>query len=153
MTSNDHRRAERLILEGRIDQLASADRQWLEAHLEGCGPCAAFARSTEQAIRSLRSISVQVDPELVRRTRLLVSFRSRELERQGSWLLPVWVCCGLSWAMGIATAPLVWRGFEWLGHRAGLPRLAWESGFVLWWTLPALVTVVILAARKREATP
>jgi len=153
VNTSDHHRAERLIAEGRIEGLAPAERQWLDAHLEGCAACDAFARSTAQAIDSLRSISVEVDSELVRRTRLLVSFRRRELERQGSWLLPVWVCCGLSWVMGIATAPLAWRGFEWLGRHAGLPKLAWEGGFVLWWTLPALVTVLVLAAafRRREA--
>ena len=36
------------------------------------------------------------------------------------------------------SAPLVWRGFAWFGGHFGVPRLALEMGFVLWWTVPAL---------------
>ena len=151
MNETDHQRAERLMLEARVEGIPAGDQWWLEAHLESCEPCGELARSTSSAIDSLRSVSVKVDPELVARTRLLVRFRTRELARQGSWLLPVWVFCALSWIMGVATAPLVWRGFEWLGHRAGLPAVVWEAGFALWWAVPALVVVLLLGAKKRQA--
>jgi anti-sigma factor RsiW len=149
----DHQRAERLVLEARVEAgtLPPSDRRWLEAHLEGCERCAALARSTTSAIEQLRALSVAVDPELVARTRLLVKFRTRELERRHSWLLPVWILCALSWVIGILTAPLVWRGFEWVGHRAGLPTLVWAGGFVLWWALPALVVLLLLGAGGRQA--
>ena len=151
MNDTDHKRAERLMLEARIEPVSAADQRWLDAHLESCERCSELARSTSSAIERLRMISVAVDPELVARTRLLVRFRSHELERQGSWLLPVWVLCALSWVMGVATAPLVWRGFEWLGRRAGVPTLVWEGGFVLWWAVPALVVALLVGVGKRQA--
>ena len=150
MNETDHKRAERLMLEARVEGIPAGDQRWLGVHLESCERCAEQARSTSSAIDSLRSVSVEVDPELVARTRLLVKFRSRELERRHSWLLPVWILCALSWAIGILTAPLVWRGFEWMGHRAGLPTLVWAGGFVLWWALPALVVLLLLGAQRRQ---
>ena len=150
MNETDHKRAERLMLEARVEGIPAFDQWWLEAHLESCERCAELARSTSSAINSLRSVSVEVDPELVARTRLLVRFRTRELGRQGSWLLPVWVFCALSWIVGVATAPLVWRGFEWLGHRAGLPAVVWEAGFALWWALPAVAVLLLIGARRRR---
>ena len=123
MNDLDHQRAERLMLEASVEALSPSDQSWLESHLAACEGCAALAESTTSAIEQLRGVSVAIDPELVARTRLLVKFRTRELERQHSWLMPVWVLCGLSWVIGIVTAPLVWRGFEWMGHRAGLPTL------------------------------
>jgi hypothetical protein len=50
----------------------------------------------------------------------------------------------MSWALGIVTAPYVWRAFEWVGERIGLPRLVWEMGFGLWWTIPAVVAAVVV---------
>lgn len=150
MNDLDHQRAERLVLESRVDAgaVSATDQRWLEAHLEGCERCSARAQSMTSAIEQLRGISVAVDPELVARTRLLVKFRTRELERGHSWLLPVWILCALSWVIGILTAPFVWRGFEWMGHRAGLPTLVWASGFILWWAVPVLVVVLLLGAGK-----
>ena len=153
MNDIDHQRAQRLMLEAQVDPAAVSptDRHWLQAHLEGCEPCAALARSSTSALEQLRAVSVAVDPELVARTRLLVKFRTRELERRRSWLLPVWILCGMSWVIGVLTAPLVWRGFEWVGHRAGLPTLVWAGGFVLWWAFPAAVVLILLGAGRRQA--
>ena len=147
----DHQRAERLLLEASVDTLSPSDQRWLAAHLEACERCAHFAQSTTSAIAQLRTVSVAVDPELVSRTRVLVKFRARELERQHSWLLPVWILCALSWVIGIVTAPIVWRGFEWVGHRAGLPTLVWAGGFIVWWAVPVLVVILLLGAGRRQA--
>ena len=152
MNELNHQRAGRLLSEARVEAraLSRKDQSWLAAHLEACERCAALAQSTASAIQQLRSVSVTVDPELVARTRLLVRFRARELERQHSWLLPVWILCGLSWVIGIVTAPLVWRGFEWMGHRAGLPTPVWAGGFALWWAAPVLVVLLLLGAGRRQ---
>jgi hypothetical protein len=56
----------------------------------------------------------------------------------------VYAACGISWAFGAATAPYVWRGLEWMGHRFGVPNIIWELGFGLWWALPAALVAVIL---------
>jgi anti-sigma factor RsiW len=153
MNDIDHQQAQRLMLEAQVDPgaISPTDRHWLEAHLKGCEPCAALARSSRSAVEQLRAVSVAVDPELVARTRLLVKFRTRELERRRSWLLPVWILCGMSWVIGVLTGPLVWRGFEWVGHRAGLPTLVWAGGFVLWWAFPAVVVLILLGASGRQA--
>lgn len=153
MNNLDHERAERLVLEARVEAgtLSLADRHWLEAHIEGCERCAALAQSTTSAIEQLRAVSIAVDPELVARTRLLVELRTRDLEQRHSWLGLVWILCALSWMIGVLTAPLVWRGFEWMGHHAGFPTLVWAGGFVLWWATPALVVLLLLGAQRRQA--
>jgi len=56
----------------------------------------------------------------------------------------VWAACAISWAFGAVSAPYVWRGQEWVGHRTGVPNLVWQMGFGLWWALPAVVTAVNL---------
>lgn len=150
MNDRDHQRAEHLLLEASVEAraLSPSDQSWLETHLGACERCTRLAQFTANAIRQLRGVSVAVDPELVARTRLLVKFRAREVEGQHSWLLPVWVLCGLLWLIGIMAAPLVWRGFEWLGRRAELPTVVWAGGFLLWWAAPALVVFLLLGARQ-----
>lgn len=56
----------------------------------------------------------------------------------------LWVCCGFSWLLGIASAPLVWDVFKWLGSEAGVPALLWEAGFALWWLVPASIAAAIV---------
>ena len=148
MDSNSHQRAERLIAQARIETISAEDRAWLDQHIEECDRCAGLSDTTERALRSLRSVTVQVDPELVRRTQLMVRFRANQLAGERAGMLPVWIFCGLSWILGVATAPLVWRGFEWLGRHAGVPNIVWQAGFVGWWLLPGFIAVALLAGRK-----
>src|SRR6202050_3357641 len=69
-----------------------------------------------------------------RRPRLGVGRRERERQAgEPRWRL-IWAMCGASWVAGAATAPYVWRGLEWFGHRAGLPDLVWKMGFGVWWS-------------------
>jgi hypothetical protein len=150
---NLHERAERLIAQAHVEGLegiSPTDREWLDRHLDECGRCAGTRDTTERALRSLRSLTIQVDPELVSRTRLLVRFRASELARRGTGMLPVWVSCALSWILGIVTAPLVWRGFEWIGQHAGVPNFVWQAGFVAWWLLPGLIAAALLALKKQR---
>jgi hypothetical protein len=141
--SQDHARAERLIAQQRVEGSASADQQWLRQHLFECASCAARAESTEQAIRFLRSQSVTLPPALASRTQFRVRLRAEQLRSEPRWRM-VWAACGISWGFGAATAPYVWRGLEWAGHRIGVPNFVWELGFGLWWALPAVVVATIL---------
>src|SRR5882724_6740517 len=50
--------------------------------------------------------------------------------------------------VGLASAPYVWRLFEWFGERTGVPKLVWELGFGLWWTIPALFVLIVLLMEK-----
>lgn len=145
MSEDLHKKAERLVLEARVEDIAGPDRQWLDEHLAQCERCDGYARSAGEAVRSLRSVSVRVDPDLVGATRLRVYLRARELSHKRERMQIVWGCCALSWVAGAITAPLVWRAFEWLGKEAGLPRLIWESGFVTWWFLPAAAALAVIA--------
>ena len=56
--------------------------------------------------------------------------------------------CAVSWVFGIASAPYVWRLFEWFGERTGAPKIIWEIGFGLWWIIPALFAVIVLLLER-----
>jgi len=143
MSQEFHVRAERLIAQERVEGISTADQRWLRQHLVECASCAARADATEQAIRSLRGLSVALPPALASRTQFRVRMRAQQLRGEPRWRM-VWAACGISWAFGAATAPYVWRGLEWIGHRMGLPNIVWELGFGFWWALPAAVVAVIL---------
>jgi hypothetical protein len=154
MNQEIHARAEQLIAQERVEGLSSPDQHWLRQHLAECASCAARASATEQAIRSLRGLSVPLPKTLASRTQFRVRLRAQQLRGEPRWRV-VWAACGLSWAFGAATAPYVWRGLEWAGHRIGVPNIIWELGFGLWWALPAAVVGIILlitdASRGSEA--
>jgi hypothetical protein len=62
------------------------------------------------------------------------------------------VVTAASWLLGVFSAPLVWRGFARLGSNFGLPKLAIEMGFVLWWAVPALVAVGAVLHQRALST-
>lgn len=148
MSEDVHARAERLITQQRVEGVPPAEHAWLDQHLQGCSQCAEFAAGIERALRSWRSVSVPVPRALASRTQLRVRLRVQEMgERQpGLWAL--WISCILSWILGVASAPFVWRAFAWAGHEVRLPAFVWEAGFVLWWILPACTVGGILAWRR-----
>ena len=141
--SQDHTRGERLIVQDRIEGISAADQRWLQQHLAECANCAASAGATDRTIGLLRGLSIALPPALVSRTQFRVRIRAEQLRREPRWRM-VWAACGISWLFGAATAPYVWHGLEWVGHRLGVPNIVWELGFGLWWALPAAVVAVIL---------
>jgi hypothetical protein len=151
MTQDDHERAERLILGNWVEGLSPTDHVWLNRHLETCARCAKLADSGEQALRRLRSVSVRVDPVLVRATRLRVQARALERSERRAQMTMLWTTCALSWVLGALSAPLVWRFFAWLGERCRIPAFAWHLGFALWWALPAVAVTVVLVMRRTRA--
>ncbi len=144
MNEGPHSRAERLIAQARVEGISAVEQEWLRGHLAECAACAASAGSTEGAIRSLRGLSVPLPPALASRTQMHVRLRAQQLQSYEPRWRMVWAACLVSWAFGAASAPYVWRGLEWLGHRMNLPNLVWQMGFGLWWALPAVVTALIL---------
>jgi hypothetical protein len=151
MSENDHERAERLILGDWVEGLSPTDHQWVNRHLETCARCSKFADSAEQALRRLRSVSVRVDPVLVRATRLRLHARALELHERRVQLTMLWISCALSWVLGGLSAPFVWRAFAWLGERSRIPAFAWQVGFALWWALPAVAVAVVFVMRRTRA--
>lgn len=144
MSADLHARAEQLIAQERVEGLAQAERDWLGAHLQECARCAEFARQTEQALRSMRSAAIPFPSGLASRTQFRVRLRAQELREREPKRRMLWFACALSWAFGISSAPYVWRLFAWFGQHMGVPKLVWEIGFGLWWTIPALFAAVVL---------
>lgn len=147
MSDDLHVAAERLILQEHVEGISPQEREWLSRHLEQCAACARLAHRTSGALRSLRTVSVPLPSGLAERARLRVYLRVEERQERTREAWTMWVMCGIAWVLGVLTAPLVWRGFEWAGGLAGLPSLVWETGFVVWWTVPALVAAFVLIAR------
>jgi hypothetical protein len=150
---NAHERAQRLMDRDRVEGIALEERRWLDAHLAACETCAAWAEAGEAALRMLRSVSVAVPPGLATSATLLVRERGAQLRKQRAQNLALAAACALSWVAGVASAPLVWRLFAWLGSALDLPGMVWQLAFVFWWFVPAAAaTLVIIVARTRSRT-
>ena len=152
MTEHIHRRAQQLIDQERIEGLTGPDHSWLAAHLAECEHCSAIAAETSQALSAFRAVPIDVPRGLAESTRFRVHLRAEELREREPGSKILWILTFASWALGVASAPFVWRGFAWLGHWADLPKPVWEAGFVLWWTVPALLAVGVVWLVKRGST-
>ena len=148
MSESIHQRALQLIAQARVEGIAEADSAWLRAHLEECDFCGEHARQTDRALRSLRSVAIPLPDGLARRTQFRVHLRAQELRERQPQRRAIWLACVVSWAFGIVSAPYAWRLFRWMGESAGAPKLVWEVGFGLWWTIPALFFVVVVMTEK-----
>jgi len=144
MSENTHARALQLIAKARVEGLSDSDRDWLTAHLQDCEFCNEHARQTDRALRVLRTVAIPVPADLASRTQFRVRLRAQELHEREPQRRLLWLACAASWVFGIASAPYVWRLFEWFGQVTGVPKLVWEIGFGLWWTIPALFAVIVL---------
>jgi hypothetical protein len=152
MNENLHARAEKLIAQERIEGISQSERDWLAAHLRECVTCTQVAQQTNDALRTLRGMAIPLPRGLAARTQFRVQLRAQEMREREPKRRLLWIMCAMSWALGIATAPYVWRAFEWAGEHIGLPRLVWEMGFGLWWTIPALVAAaVVVLENLRQA--
>ncbi len=152
MSENLHVRAEKLIAQERIEGISPSERDWLATHLRECPSCTQVAQQTSAALSALRGLPISLPRGLAARTQFRVQLRAQEMREREPKRRLLWIMCAMSWALGIATAPYVWRAFEWAGERIGLPRLVWEMGFGLWWTIPALVAAaVVVLENLRQA--
>jgi hypothetical protein len=87
---------------------------------------------------------------------MIVRRRAEELSAQRLRNVGLVVGCALSWLVGVASAPLVWRIFAWIGNTFDLPRIVWVLGFTLWWLVPvaaAACVVLWYRARAERETP
>jgi len=155
MSENLHTRALQLVARARIEGLADSDRQWLNEHLQDCEFCNEHMRQTDRALRALRTAAVPLPVDLASRTQFRVRLRAMELREREPKRRILWLACAASWIFGIASAPFVWRVFEWFGQLTGAPKLVLEIGFGLWWTIPALfaVLVMLLEGAQRSEEP
>jgi hypothetical protein len=144
MNHETHARAEKLIAQERVEDISQAEHDWLSAHLQECVHCAELARQTDQALRSMRTAAIALPSGLASRTQFRVRLRAQELREREPKRRALWLACGVSWVFGAASAPYVWSLFQWFGQRTGVPKLVWEVGFGLWWTIPALFAAAVL---------
>ena len=150
MREESHERALQLIDKIRVEGLTAAEREELEAHLESCAQCQKLEVRTELALRAFRAAAPRFDGSLLLRTQTQVRVRAQEIADNSARLRALWVSCTLSWVLGVVSAPLMWRGFEWVGHRLALSRVVWITGFGLAWVAPAVVAAAIIAWRQAE---
>ena len=148
MNENNHNRALQLIAHARVEGIPEADSSWLRSHLEECEFCTEHARQTDRALRLMRTAAIPLPQGLASRTQFRVRLRAQELREREPKRRALWLACAVSWAFGIASAPYVWSLFQWFGKRTGIPKLVWEVGFGLWWTIPALFVVAVLLMEK-----
>lgn len=152
MNENAHIRAQRLLAQSAVEGLGAADERWLREHLAGCADCAREAAAVRELLGAFRSVPVSVPRGLAARAKLHVRLRARESSQTANASLWLWLVTAASWVLGVLSAPLVWKIFSWMGSSFGVPKLALEMGFVLWWTVPALVAVgVVLHQRALSA--
>lgn len=151
MSGDVHQQAERLLAVAKVQGISATEREWLDAHLEGCARCGEHAAALEHVVASLRLVSIPLDPALVRATQFRVRLRAQELREQKSRMRGLWISCALSWILGALSAPLLWWGFQWVGRHMVLPDLAWQTAFVLWWVMPAAAAAAVLAGLRARA--
>jgi hypothetical protein len=151
MSENLHSRAQELLAQSLLEGLSSTDESWLEAHFRECADCSREAVRTQELVRAFRSLPVSVPRDLAARTQLRVRLRAQESAQNSNGGALLWVITAASWLLGVLSAPLVWRVFVWAGSEMKLPKLVLEMGFVLWWTVPALIAVAIVLHQRGVA--
>lgn len=148
---DSHARARRLIDKESVEGLGVEERRWLEEHLAGCEACWRWAAAAEAALRMFRSVSIVPPPGLAALAKFRVHERAMALKQQRARNRALIVGCALSWLVGVASAPLVWRLCAWLGSTLDLPRIVWQLAFFFWWLVPAAAAgLVIILAQARS---
>ena len=151
MKIDSHAQANEFLSRQQVEGISSDDLRGLNAHLAECESCAAEQRRLNESISAFRGIQIDLPANLASRAQLRVRLRAEEMREHGPANRLIWAVAVMSWMFGLATAPFVWRGFEWLGGELHLPKLVWMAGVALWWIVPAMVAtgVVLLESRGR----
>lgn len=148
MSENMHQRAQELLAQSLVEGISSIDQAWLDAHLGECTACARQAALTGGLLNALRRVPVAVPRDLAARTQLRVRLRTQQAAQTPDGGVLLWIITAASWLLGILSAPFVWRLFAWAGSQLNVPKLVLEFGFVLWWTIPALVAVAAVLYQR-----
>ena len=145
MKRNPHDEARELIALG--EDLPEAQQAWLRAHFDECEACRRYGEAAHGVVRALRSLPIAADSRLVQATQMRVRFHARRLRetRNRMWLVGM-ACLGVGLSATL-TVPFLWRLFAWMGERTGVSTLVWQTGFMFFFIIPALVVSVLLLAR------
>ncbi len=153
MTNDLHTRAKNLIAQQYIEPVSSDNERWLNAHVAECESCAAEQLQLRQSLSALRTMHLDLPTNLASRAQFRVRMRAEELREKEPAKKFVWAIAAVSWALGVSTAPWVWRGIEWLGQETGAPKLLLQAGFVLWWSVPPMIAAWAALSDKRMTQP
>jgi len=145
MTRDMHEQARELIAYG--GSLTNARHSWLQAHVQSCDSCRAYAQAADQVIRSVRSVPMAADSALVRTTQMRVRARAQQLRQRQERLWLVWISCAFVGLSAAITTPLLWRGFQLLGESAQVSDLVWQASFAVFWIAPTFAASALLLAR------
>jgi anti-sigma factor RsiW len=146
MTDQNHDRALELIMRRGTEDIASRDADWLNAHLESCVACAAYAEDFEQTGHLLRSVAVTATPALVARTQQRVQARALYLQEQQSRMVLIAISFCLGVLSSVTSAYLWWKFGGWVAERVGLPQFIVQPGILLFLLLPAVVIAALMLA-------
>jgi predicted anti-sigma-YlaC factor YlaD len=149
MNSDLHSRAQKLIAQRHIEPVSPEDAKWLNQHLAECESCAAQDLQLNESLSALRAMHLDLPRNLASRTQFRVRMRADELREKDPAKKFVWAIAAVSWGLGVATAPWVWHGIEWIGQTTGAPKLLLQAGFTLWWTVPPLIAAWAALSEKR----
>jgi sterol desaturase/sphingolipid hydroxylase (fatty acid hydroxylase superfamily) len=149
MKTDLHSQAKDFIRRQHVEFLSPEEQRWLNAHLAECESCAQENFRLDGALCLLRGMHLDLPRNLASRTQFRVRMRSEELREKEPAKKFVWLIAAVSWALGVATAPWVWHGVEWLGQETGAPRLLLQAGFLLWWSVPPLIAAWAALSEKR----
>jgi len=152
MSDNLHARAQKLFSQSLVEGITSAGQSWLDAHLRDCVDCARQVEITHELLGALRGIPVAVPRDLAARTQWKVRLRAQQRAEASSSSALLWIITAASWLLGVVSAPLVWRGFRWLGEVANLPKPVLQLGFVLWWAAPGLIAVAVVLHQRAASS-
>jgi predicted anti-sigma-YlaC factor YlaD len=150
MTRDAHVEARELIALGK--GLTDAQQVWLRAHMNECEACRQYSDGVNGVLRTLRSLPLAADARLVRATQMRVRFHASRLReaRERMWLVGM-ACLGVGLSATLSV-PFLWRLFAWMGERAGVSALVWQTGFMFFFIAPGLVVSVLLLVRGTHLT-
>jgi hypothetical protein len=151
MKNDLHAQAKEFIARRHVESLSPEDEGWLNAHLAVCESCAVEQRQLNESLSALRAMHLELPLNLASRTQARVRMHAEGLREREPARKFVWAIAAVSWALGVATAPWVWRGVEWLGQATGAPHVLLQAGFIMWWSVPPLIAAWAALSEKRVA--
>ena len=128
-------------------EFSRTEQSWLTDHLDACPTCRAFADVSREAIRALRGIPITASGSLVSATQARVRLRTIQLQRQQERRWVVSICCAAVTLSSSLTAAALWKGFTWMGGQTRLSGPIWQSGFLVFYLMPAVLAGILLLAR------
>lgn len=152
MTTHEHERAIELITRRGTEDLAAGDLHWLNAHLDGCGPCAQYAQDFDNTGHVLRAISITATPSLVASTQARVRARAMHLQEQRSRMVLIAISFCLGAMSSAVSAWLWWRFGAWVAERFGWSQAIVQPGIMLALVLPAIVIAGLMLVFPHPVT-